>query len=130
MCPNTVATNDRALRWLGISIPSACNRCPAFDKDKCLEPMFGDAGHARTKAAILLLPIATTSSRTCTKPIVSSSFVLAPTKQSLLCRLALLVELSQNNLQRKMECCLLVHFRFSFLLWQMLLMKFQNLEVL
>jgi len=32
--------------------------------------MFGDVGQARTNAAILLMPIATTSSRTCTKPIV------------------------------------------------------------
>jgi len=32
--------------------------------------MFGDAGQARTNAAMLLMPIATTSSRTCTKPIV------------------------------------------------------------
>ena len=32
--------------------------------------MFGDVGHARTNAAKLLLPIATTSSRTCTKPNV------------------------------------------------------------
>jgi len=36
--------------------------------------MFGDAGQAQTKAAMLLLMIATTSSRTCTKPIVSRSF--------------------------------------------------------
>ena len=36
--------------------------------------MFGDVGQARTKAAILLLMIATTSSRTCTKPIVGGSF--------------------------------------------------------
>jgi len=41
-----------------------------FDKDKYLEPMFGDVGQARTNAAMLLLPIATTSSRTCTKPTV------------------------------------------------------------
>ena len=41
-----------------------------FDKDKCLEPMFGDVGQARTNAAMLLMMIATTSSRTCTKPIV------------------------------------------------------------
>ena len=32
--------------------------------------MFGDVGQARTKAAILLMLIATTSSRNCTKPIV------------------------------------------------------------
>ena len=32
--------------------------------------MFGDVGHARTNAAMLLLTIATTSSRTCTKPTV------------------------------------------------------------
>jgi len=55
----------------GIRIPSARNRCTAFDKDKYLEPMFGDVGHARKKAAMLLLMIATTSSRTCTKPTVS-----------------------------------------------------------
>jgi len=54
----------------GIRISSARNRCPAFDKDKYLEPMFGDVGQARTNAAMLLLPIATTSSRTCTKPTV------------------------------------------------------------
>ena len=44
-----------------------------FDKDKYLELMFGDVGQARTNAAILLLMIATTSSRTCTKPIVACS---------------------------------------------------------
>ena len=32
--------------------------------------MFGDVGQARTKAAMLLLMIATTSNRTCTKPTV------------------------------------------------------------
>ena len=31
-------------------IPSALNRNPAFDKDKFLDPMFGDVGQARTKA--------------------------------------------------------------------------------
>ena len=65
-----IVHNDRALCRCGIRIPSARNRCPAFDKDKYLEPMFGDAGHARTNAAILLMMIATTSSRTCTKPTV------------------------------------------------------------
>ena len=44
-----------------------------FDKDKYLEPMFGDTGQARTKAAMLLLMIDTISSRTCTKPIVGGS---------------------------------------------------------
>ena len=62
--------NDRALCRCGISIPSARNRSPAFDKVKCLKPMFGDAGQARTNATMLLLPIATTSSHTCTKPNV------------------------------------------------------------
>ena len=47
-----------------ISIPSARNRCPAFDKDKYLEPMFGDAGQAQTNAAMLLMKIAETLSRT------------------------------------------------------------------
>ena len=45
-------------------------------KDKCLEPMFGDVGQARTNAAILLMPIATTSSRTCTKPTVVRRFLV------------------------------------------------------
>jgi len=71
-----VTHNVRALCRCGIRIPSARNRCPAFDKDKCLEPMFGDVGQARTNAAMLLPMIATTSSRTCTKPIVSRSFVI------------------------------------------------------
>ena len=35
--------------------------------------MFGDVGQARTNAAMLLLMIDTTSSRTCTKPTVSCS---------------------------------------------------------
>ena len=65
-----MAGNVRALCRCGIRIPSARNHSPAFDKDKCLEPMFGDAGQAQTNAAMLLLPIATTSSRTCTKPTV------------------------------------------------------------
>ena len=65
-----VTHNDRALCRCGIRIPSARNRCPAFNKDKYLELMFGDVGQARTKAAILLMLIATTSSRTCTKPTV------------------------------------------------------------
>jgi len=45
-----------------------------FVKDKCLEPMFRDAGQTRTNAAILFMPIATTSSRTCTKPTVACCF--------------------------------------------------------
>ena len=65
-----IAYNDRALCRCGIRIPSARNCCLAFDKVKCLKPMFGDVGQARTNAAILLMLIATTSSRTCTKPIV------------------------------------------------------------
>ena len=76
-----MAYNVRALCRCGISIPSARNRCPAFDKDKCLEPMFGDAGQARTKAAMLLLMIATTSSRTCTKPTVVRRFSSRSTKE-------------------------------------------------
>ena len=65
-----IVHNDRALCRCGIRIPSARNRCPAFDKDKYYEPMFGDVGQARTNAAMLLLMIATTLSRTCTKPTV------------------------------------------------------------
>ena len=44
--------NDRALCRCGIRIPFAHNRCFAFDKDKYLEPMFGDVGQARTRARI------------------------------------------------------------------------------
>jgi len=65
-----IAGNDRALCRCGIRIPSARYRCLAFDKDKYLELMFGDVGQARTNAAMLLLMIATTLSRTCTKPTV------------------------------------------------------------
>ena len=70
-----ISHNDRALCRCGIRIPSAQNRCPAFDKDKCLEPMFGDVGQARTNAAMLLMTIATTLSRTCTKPTVVRSLL-------------------------------------------------------
>ena len=70
-----IVHNDRALCRCGIRIPSARNRCPAFDKVKYLEPMFGDAGQAQTKADMLLLMIDTTSSRTCTKPTVVCSFI-------------------------------------------------------
>ena len=52
MCHFMVAANDRALCRCGIRIPSAQNRCPAFDKDKYLELMFGDVFQARTKARI------------------------------------------------------------------------------
>ena len=38
--------------------------------------MLSDVGQARTNAAILLMLIATTSSRTCTKPIVGSRCIL------------------------------------------------------
>jgi len=68
--------NDRALCRCGIRIPSAPNSCLAFDKDKYLKQMFGDVGQARTNAAMLLLPIATTSGRTCTKPTVVRSFFI------------------------------------------------------
>ena len=43
--------------------------------------MFGDVGQARTNAAMLLLPIATTSSRTCTKPNVEPTPPLKMTHQ-------------------------------------------------
>ena len=70
MVVRIMAAYDRALCRCGIRIPSARNRCPAFAKDKCLEPMFGDVGQARTNAAMLLMPIATTISRTCTIPML------------------------------------------------------------
>jgi len=60
---------------VALEFPSARNHSPAFDKDKYLEPMFGDVGQAQTNALMLLLPIDTTSSRTCTKPTVVRSFV-------------------------------------------------------
>ena len=77
-----IAYNDRALCRCGIRIPSARNQYPAFDKVKCLEPMCGDVGQARTNAAMLLLMIATTSSRTCTKPTVARRFSLVPSRQA------------------------------------------------
>ena len=46
----------------------------AFDKVKYLQPMFSNVGQARTNAAMLLMTIATTSSRTCTKPRVMRCF--------------------------------------------------------
>ena len=61
----------------GIRIHSARNRCPAFDKDKYLEQMFDDVGQARTNTAMLLLMIDTTSSRTCTKPLLALVFILS-----------------------------------------------------
>ena len=54
---------SRACRSKAISIPSR-NRRQAFNKDKYLKLMFDDVGQARTNAAILLLMIAPTSSRT------------------------------------------------------------------
>ena len=68
-----LTANDRALCRCGIRIPSARNRCSAFDKDKYLEPMFGDVGQARTNAAMLLLSIDTTSSHTCTKSMLADA---------------------------------------------------------
>ena len=44
--------------------------------------MFGDVGQARTNAAMLLMTIAKTLSRTCTKPIVARRFSLAPNRQA------------------------------------------------
>jgi len=59
----------------GIRIPTPCNRSSSFDKDKYLEPMFGEVGQARTNAAKLLMPIATTSSRTLLTVHVGGSFI-------------------------------------------------------
>ena len=44
-----MTANARDLCICGIRIPLARNRCLAFDKDKCLEPVFGDVGQAQTK---------------------------------------------------------------------------------
>ena len=63
-----IAHKDRALcRWALLFLPPE-NAGRAFDKNKYLEPMFGHVGQARTNADMLMMPIATTSSRTCTKP--------------------------------------------------------------
>ena len=70
MFVNRIAHNVRALCRCGIRIPSARTNAQLFAKDKYFEPMFGDVGQARTNAAMLLMTIATTSSRTCTKPTV------------------------------------------------------------
>ena len=88
-----------------------------FDKDKYLEPMFGDVGQARTKAAILLPMIATTSSRTCTKPIVVRSlfFTLISKFSQLLSPLLILN--SNCHLSKSMlfyKC--IVHLQVQFLL--------------
>ena len=48
----TMTASDRVLCKCGISIPSASNCCPVIDKDKYLEPMFGDVGQALIKAWI------------------------------------------------------------------------------
>ena len=72
-----ISANVRALCRCGIRIPSARTNAWLFDKDKYLEPMFDDVGQARTNAAMLLMTIVTTSSRTCTKPIVSGCFSLS-----------------------------------------------------
>jgi len=74
----SIGHNDRALCSCGIRIPSARNDCPAFDKDKCLELMFGDVGQARTNVAMLLLLIATTLTHTCTKLTVGCSAICPP----------------------------------------------------
>jgi len=42
-----------------------------FTKDKCLEPMFGDVGQARTNAAMLLLTVATTSAALAQNPLLA-----------------------------------------------------------
>ena len=70
-----ITSSNRAMCRCDIRIPSARNHCLAFDKDKYLEPMFGDVGQARTNAAMLLMLIAATSSRICTKPTVGRSFI-------------------------------------------------------
>ena len=54
--------------------------------------MFGDVGQARTNAAMLPLPIATTSSHTCTKPIVVGSQSVST--ESVLLKI---VKTDQNN---------------------------------
>ena len=44
-------------------------------KDKYLEPMFGDVGHARTKAAMLLLMIDTTQAALAQNPLLQAVLV-------------------------------------------------------
>ena len=51
--------------------------------------MFGDVGQARTNAAMLLMMIATTTSRTCTKPHPSGSLFLILVLHDYYCKLFL-----------------------------------------
>ena len=45
-----ITPNVRNLCRCGVRIPSTPNRCPAFNKDKYLEPMFCDVGQTRINA--------------------------------------------------------------------------------
>ena len=65
-----ITPNVRNLCRCGVRIPSIPNRCPAFDKDKYLEPMFAMLVKPELKLGYAEMMIATTSSRSCKKHIL------------------------------------------------------------
>ena len=76
-CPNLLQATLGLCAGVALEFRPPETTARLFTKDKCLEPMFGDVGQARTNATMLLMSIATTSSRTCTKPIVACRFSLS-----------------------------------------------------
>jgi|GEM_PF-6332746 len=51
-----ITSSVRAFCRCGIRIPYSRNRCPAFDKVKCLETMFGDVGKPKQKLGYTVDP--------------------------------------------------------------------------
>ena len=102
-----ITANDRALCRCGIRIPSARNRCPVFDKDKYLEPMFGDVGQARTNAAMLLIPIDTTQAALAQNPLLAVGFLLINKDFSMS---LLLLAIQKVSCQVSFLLLLLLHF--------------------
>ena len=74
MCPQKLHTTLGLCAGVALEFLPPVTAARLYNKDKYLEPMFGDAGQARTNDAMLLLMIETTSSHTCTKPIVVRCF--------------------------------------------------------
>ena len=81
MLSSNIAANVRLCAGVALEFRPPETAARLCTKDKYLEPMFGDVGQARTNAAMLLTPIATTSSHTCTKPTVGCR---NPYRQSIL----------------------------------------------
>ena len=73
LCPKKFPTTLGLCAGVALEFRPPVTATRLFAKDKYLEPMFGNVGQARTNATILLMMIATTSSRTCTKPTVVCS---------------------------------------------------------